>query len=176
LSPKKIRHPVVTGEDPALVTEIVRIDEITEERPLMAKEQNIQDILAEVAERAEETRDDATKMYRSKQPPSDPSQVYSIRIPVSRLEGIRSLAAKRGVLPTSMLRSWILERLDHEEQSAQVAEREIRPTAHAVAAEFSSVRVRPGLFVVREAEPSGRALEYRLRERLSQHHRRMAEV
>lgn len=143
---------------------------------MMAEEQNIQDILAEVAERAEETRDDATKMYRSKRSPSDPSQVYSIRIPVSRLESIRSLAAKKGMLPTSMLRFWILERLDHEEQSAQVPETEIWPTVHARAAGSSAVRMRPVLFVVREAEPSGRALEHRLHERLNQHRRRMAEV
>src|SRR5215472_16050250 len=55
-------------------------------------------------------------MYRSKRPPSDPSQVYSIRIPVSRLQKIRRLANRYNMRPTAMLRQWILERLDSEEQ------------------------------------------------------------
>jgi hypothetical protein len=140
----------------------------------MAEEQNIQDMLAEVAERAEETRGEATKLYRSKQPPSDPSQVYSIRIPVSRLEGIRSLAARNGMPPTSMLRSWILERLDLEEQSTQVPAPGVSPSAYVRS--ISAAPTRPVLVIVREAEPSRRALEYKLRTCLSEPHRRMAEV
>ena len=45
------------------------------------------------------------------------TQVYSIRIPVSRLGKIRRLAARHKMPPTSMLRQWILERLDLEERS-----------------------------------------------------------
>ena len=82
----------------------------------MTEEDNIADVLAEVAEQAEQTRDAFTKMYRSKRPPSDPSQVYSIRIPVSRLQKIRRLANRYNMRPTAMLRQWILERLDREEQ------------------------------------------------------------
>lgn len=41
-------------------------------------------------------------------------QVYSIRVPVDRLEQVRVLAKGRGVKPTIMLRGWILERLDIE--------------------------------------------------------------
>jgi hypothetical protein len=84
----------------------------------MTEERNIQDILAEVADQAEQTRDEFTRMYRSNRPAAEPSQVYSIRIPVSRLGRIRKLAAERDVAPTAMLRSWILERLDSEEQSS----------------------------------------------------------
>ena len=83
----------------------------------MTEERNIAEVLAEVAEQAEQTRDAFTKMYRSEQPPTDPSQVYSIRIPVSRLGKIRRLAARYKMPPTSMLRQWILERLDLEERS-----------------------------------------------------------
>lgn len=83
----------------------------------MNEERNVADVLAEVAEQAEQTRDVFTKMYRSERLPSDPSQVYSIRIPVSRLDKIRRLATRYRMPPTSMLRQWILERLDFEEQS-----------------------------------------------------------
>lgn len=83
----------------------------------MNEQRSIADVLAEVAEQAEQTRDAFTKMYRSERLPSDPSQVYSVRIPVSRLEKIRRIAAKYKMPPTSMLRQWILERLDFEEQS-----------------------------------------------------------
>lgn len=81
----------------------------------MTGKRNIEDLLAEVAEQAEQTRDTFTKMHRSEVPPTDPSQVYSIRIPVSRLDRIRQLAAQYGMPPTAMLRHWILERLDQEE-------------------------------------------------------------
>src|ERR1700761_5912171 len=36
------------------------------------------------------------------------SQVYSIRVPVDRLEQVRSLAKERGIAPTAMLRDWVL--------------------------------------------------------------------
>ncbi|WP_034263967.1 hypothetical protein [Actinospica robiniae] len=46
------------------------------------------------------------------------SQVYSIRVPVERLEQVRRLAAERGVAPTVMLREWVLNRLDLETGAA----------------------------------------------------------
>lgn len=42
------------------------------------------------------------------------SQVYSIRVPVERLEQVRRLAKERGVAPTVMLREWVLAQLDSE--------------------------------------------------------------
>jgi hypothetical protein len=44
----------------------------------------------------------------------EPSQVYAIRLPVSRLEAVRWLADVRGEQPTALMREWILERLDQE--------------------------------------------------------------
>lgn len=44
----------------------------------------------------------------------EPSQVYAMRIPVSRLEAIRWLADQRDEQPTALLREWVLERLDDE--------------------------------------------------------------
>lgn len=142
----------------------------------MTEERNIQDVLAEVAERAEETRDEAVKMYRSKQPPTGASQVYSIRIPVSRLENIRKLAARYGVPPTSMLRSWILERLDLEEQSASAPHSETSPIADVAATKATAIRMPPTSFAVNETAPSRGMLERRLQAYTRERHRRMAEV
>lgn len=83
----------------------------------MSESRDIENLLAEVAEKAEQNPDAATKLYRSKRPPTDPSQVYSIRIPVSQLGRIRDLAARYQMAPTAMLRQWILERLESEERS-----------------------------------------------------------
>ena len=45
-------------------------------------------------------------------PPRRPSQVYSIRIPVERVEQLRTLAASQGTAPTQLIRQWVIERLD----------------------------------------------------------------
>lgn len=42
------------------------------------------------------------------------SQVYSVRIPVDRLEDLRQLAVARNEAPTALMRRWVLERLDAE--------------------------------------------------------------
>lgn len=47
-------------------------------------------------------------------PPREPSQIYSIRLPVSAIEQLRSLAITEGKAPTALLREWVLERLDME--------------------------------------------------------------
>ena len=49
----------------------------------------------------------------------EPSQVYAIRIPASRLEAIRRLAERRDEQPTALLREWVLERLDDELDAAE---------------------------------------------------------
>lgn len=43
------------------------------------------------------------------------SQVYSVRMPVDRLEQLRSIAAEEGTPPTQLLRDWVIERLDQEQ-------------------------------------------------------------
>jgi hypothetical protein len=40
--------------------------------------------------------------------------VYSIRVPVERLEQVRRLASERNIAPTTMLRQWVLTQLDAE--------------------------------------------------------------
>lgn len=76
--------------------------------------ENIADLLAAEAEAAEQLRDedDLGPTYVPKYPPKDPSQVYSVRIPVGRLEQLRQRAAEEGVAPSSLMRKWVIERLD----------------------------------------------------------------
>lgn len=50
----------------------------------------------------------------------DTSQVYSVRIPVVRLEQLRRLAEDRGVPPTALLRQFVLERLDAESRPVEL--------------------------------------------------------
>jgi hypothetical protein len=76
-------------------------------------EADIRRILKQEAERFESEKDkpDSGK-YVTPRPASEPSQVYSVRIPVSRLEELRALAAREGKPPSSMIRDWVLERLE----------------------------------------------------------------
>jgi Cdc6-like AAA superfamily ATPase len=79
------------------------------------KRKNIAEVLAEEAEHAEQHRDDELAPgYRRARPPREPAQVYSLRIPVDRLEQLRRLAADKHMTPSALMRSWVLERLDAE--------------------------------------------------------------
>jgi hypothetical protein len=49
---------------------------------------------------------------RASRKASDPSQVYPVRIPVARLNELRKVAEGLGVPPTSLIRQWVIERLD----------------------------------------------------------------
>lgn len=44
----------------------------------------------------------------------NPTIVYSIRIPLARVDELRRMAAGAGMDPSAMVRSWVLERLDRE--------------------------------------------------------------
>lgn len=106
----------------------------------MTESENIEKILAEVADQAEQMRDKRGKLYRSNRPAAEPSQVYSIRIPVSHLGRIRALASGSGIAPTAMLRDWILDRLAIEDApadaTAPAAVIPIRRTAATPASEL----------------------------------------
>src|SRR5213593_983364 len=72
-------------------------------------------ILAEEAALAEtEVDSDDDVWVRSRRPPKAPSMVYSVRIPVDRVEELRRVAAAAGVEPSAMVRQWVLDRLDAE--------------------------------------------------------------
>jgi hypothetical protein len=98
--------------------------------------EDIADLLAAEAEAAEQLRDedDLGPTCAPRHPPRDPSQVYSVRIPVSRLEQLRRRAADEGVAPSALMRQWVIERLDVNES----VKRKL-PDFEALAAALSAV-------------------------------------
>lgn len=83
--------------------------------------ESIRDFLAREAEEAEAAADAQESIerpevegQRARAQAGDASQVYSVRIPVDRLEELRRLAAERGLRPTALLRQFVLERLAQE--------------------------------------------------------------
>ena len=87
-----------------------------EERPMR---ENKADLLAAEAEAAEQLRDedDLGPTYAPRHPPRDPSQVYSVRIPAGRLEQLRQRGAEEGIAPSALIRQWVIERLDANEEA-----------------------------------------------------------
>lgn len=83
--------------------------------------ESVASMLAREAEEAEaraaaEDRGDVQPMrgQRARRQATEPSQVYTVRIPVGRLEELRRVAEQRGEAPSALLRRWALERLDAE--------------------------------------------------------------
>jgi hypothetical protein len=123
--------------------------------------ENIADLLAAEAEAAEQLRneDDLGSTYVPRHPPRDPAQVYSVRIPVGRLEQLRTRALKEGVAPSALIRQWVIERLDANEDAKPRP-----PDFDALAAALSSVlRSRVGgeaLWMVARAEDDQKLLVF----------------
>jgi hypothetical protein len=68
---------------------------------------------AEARANAEERGEIApTPGQRGRKRAADPSQVYAVRIPVSRLHRLQEVAASLNVQPTALIRQWVIERLD----------------------------------------------------------------
>jgi len=65
----------------------------------------------EVNERAND--DDA--VYVRPREPKDPAQVYTVRIPVAQIARLRDIANRQGIAPSTLMRNWVIERLDAEE-------------------------------------------------------------
>ncbi|MGH8902013.1 MAG: hypothetical protein ACRDYA_10095 [Egibacteraceae bacterium] len=76
-------------------------------------EMDIARVLGEEATLAERERDHERDYVRVP-PPGEPAQVYSLRLPVDRLEQLRRVAARDDEAPSVMIRRWVLERLDRE--------------------------------------------------------------
>jgi hypothetical protein len=75
----------------------------------------IGELLAHEAALAEEAETDTGGTYvRSRRRPKDPAQVYSLRVPVDRLDLVRQLAEQENTTQAALLRKWVLERLDQE--------------------------------------------------------------
>jgi hypothetical protein len=88
-------------------------------------EKDIRALLAEESADVESRRPLRTKLHRSRRP-VEPSQVYSIRLPVDRLEQLRSLAERFGMTPSALMRKWVTDRLrsDAVHEPAGTASRE----------------------------------------------------
>jgi hypothetical protein len=88
---------------------------------------SIRDMLAREAAEAEARADaeergevEPARGQRGRRPATDPSQVYAVRIPVSRLRELRAVADQIGVPPTTLIREWVIERLDKMHDDAVV--------------------------------------------------------
>jgi hypothetical protein len=75
--------------------------------------QNMDEVLAAESDRME-VENEVERSYAHIRPAKEPSQVYSVRIPVARIEEMRRLANEYGQAPSALLRAWVLERLDSE--------------------------------------------------------------
>ena len=73
----------------------------------------LKDMLASIdeAEDNEELEEDGAA-YRRPRTPREPSQVYSVRIPVERLAALRELADEEGITAASLVRRLVLEGLE----------------------------------------------------------------
>ena len=121
----------------------------------MSEDKDLATILREeaaVAEAEEDSDDDV--WVRSRRPPKAPSMVYSVRIPVSRVEELRRVAAAAGMEPSAMVRHWVLERLDSElSEEGRTAEQVKEALMHLLAALRRGSDDRPwGLIVTPHSE------------------------
>ena len=87
---------------------------------------DVRRMLSDEAEEAEQSRDESVgPMYRRARPSREPAQVYSVRMPVERLEQLRLAAKRVGMTPSALMRKWILERLDNEIQGTSGGRRSL---------------------------------------------------
>lgn len=67
---------------------------------------------------------------RGRRRAEDPSQVYAVRIPVSRLRRLREVATDLGMQPSALIRQWVVERLDSLDPGDVSRLDEALPSAH----------------------------------------------
>lgn len=101
---------------------------------LARPQKDVRAILGEEAELFEKHKDDSREAsdYAKPLPPRGPAQVYSVRIPVDRLAELKTLADSQEVAPSTMIRDWVLERLDSENDPSTletIAEEAAKATA-----------------------------------------------
>ncbi len=76
---------------------------------------SIRDTLAEEAADAEAAQHESpTQMHRARTETGATSQVYTVRMPADRLAELRAVADRSGEQPSTLMRRWVLERLDDE--------------------------------------------------------------
>ncbi len=110
--------------------------------------ESVREILAREAAEAEaqaeaEERGDIrpTPGQRGRKRAEDPSQVYTVRIPVSRLRRLRELADSLGIAPSALIRQLVIERLD--ETGVQDQPTMPEGEAQAIDAERNGLRLGP---------------------------------
>jgi len=81
--------------------------------------ESVRDMLAREAAEAEERADAEERGeimpgpgQRGRKPAADPSQVYTVRIPVSQLRKLREAADRLNMQPSALIRQWVIERLN----------------------------------------------------------------
>jgi hypothetical protein len=79
------------------------------------REKNIEEILAEAAEDSEAGRDLPADYARVRGAPKEASKVYSLRVPEKLLAQLRQLAEAEGVEPSALMRLWVIERIEEEQ-------------------------------------------------------------
>jgi chemotaxis protein histidine kinase CheA len=80
-------------------------------REMLAREAEEAEAVADAEERGEVA---PAPGQRARRQPAEASQVYSLRVPVNRIEQLRQLADEIGEAPTALMRRWVLERLAQE--------------------------------------------------------------
>lgn len=81
-------------------------------RDMLAREATEAKARAEAEERGEI---EPAPGQRGRRRAKDPSQVYAVRIPVSRLRRLREVAVSLNMQPTALIRQWVIERLDAQD-------------------------------------------------------------
>lgn len=90
-------------------------------------------ILREVAEDAEQAGDTVSPTARRKKRTSpDPNQVYSVRIPVDRIEQLRQAALNSGTTPSALIRELVVRYLDDQPAAAKVEGGNVAPLMHDI--------------------------------------------
>ena len=95
-------------------------------------DKELADRIAAAVEDVEATSDGELDWTRHQEPAKNPTAVYSVRIPVDRIEELRRLAVDRGVPPTALIRTWVLAQLDaarNPDDYARRWERDVQATA-----------------------------------------------
>ncbi len=87
-------------------------------REVLAREASEAETRAEAEERGEIA---PMRGQRGRKRAADPSQVYAVRIPVSKLRRLRQLAEELEIAPSALIRQWVIERLDESDVQAQQA-------------------------------------------------------
>lgn len=104
----------------------------------------ISNLLADEAAASEAAAAVETPMVRNRVKAKEPSQVYSLRVPLDRLQELRERAEQQHVAPSVLMRRWVLDRLDEEaERGSQLEERR---------AALQAERGEENLLVVTQAE------------------------